>query len=279
MAEIRGQSLLRRNGKPQSCEPCRKSKLGCDHALPNCGRCIQRRIQHRCVYHPAPLTKKSASTEDSQGPHSPRIQAVAGIGRDPVEWIGPELHNHQPTSDTERPIDVTPNGYLGPTSYSAIFHENQLGASQEDFSEETTNAIYSEYDLAKLAAGGKCNLEAQEHIDQGIRILQRFPDKVLCDALIERYFEVCDVMLPEPLIYHVIKSIWTTYGTYLKEPRRKEDIAVISRDLCKTAMNPLGSSSSTEEWMDSVSGRRLRWEILGNLFSVLGLGPAVCNGE
>lgn len=271
MAEIRGQSLLRRNGKPQSCEPCRKSKLGCDHALPICKRCIQRKIQYRCVYHPAPLTKKPASTEGSQEPHSPPIHTVAAIGRDPVEWIGPELHTHMPTPDADNRAGDEPAGYLGPTSYSAIFHENELGATQEDFSEQTTNAIYSEYDIGKPAARGKCNLEAQEHIDQGVRILQRFPDKLLCDRLIERYFEVCDVMLPEPLIYHVTRSIWSTYGTYLKEPRSTEQLSIMSGDLCKTAMTPVSSSSSTEEWMESVSGRRLRWEMLGNIFSVLGL--------
>lgn len=82
---------------------------------------------------------------------------------------------------------------------------------------------------------------------------------------------MCDVMLPEQLIYHVTKSIWSTYGTYLKEPRKKEQLSIMSGDLCKTAMTPLSSSSSTEEWMQSISGNRLRWEILGNIFSVFGL--------
>ncbi len=124
MDEIRGQYLLRRNGTPQSCEPCRKSKLGCDHALPNCERCIQRKIQHRCVYHPAPLTKKATSTEDAQEPHNSRLQTVAGVGRDPAEWKGPELHTHLPPPDAEK-LAGDQSVYLGPTSYSAIFHENE----------------------------------------------------------------------------------------------------------------------------------------------------------
>lgn len=46
----------RRNGQLSSCEPCRKSKLRCDHARPQCGRCMRRRLPFsECFYHPAPM--------------------------------------------------------------------------------------------------------------------------------------------------------------------------------------------------------------------------------
>ena len=48
----------RRNGKPASCEPCRKNKTKCDHTIPTCNRCHQRGITDKCFYHPAPLTKR-----------------------------------------------------------------------------------------------------------------------------------------------------------------------------------------------------------------------------
>lgn len=47
----------RRNGKPASCEPCRRDKVRCDHALPICTRCRDRGLAPRCYYHPAPLTR------------------------------------------------------------------------------------------------------------------------------------------------------------------------------------------------------------------------------
>ncbi|KAL4962719.1 putative chromatin structure remodeling complex protein RSC3 [Aspergillus stella-maris] len=47
----------RRNGRLPSCEPCRKSKLRCDHQSPICGRCLRNGRTERCVYHPAPLTQ------------------------------------------------------------------------------------------------------------------------------------------------------------------------------------------------------------------------------
>ncbi|KAF2157762.1 hypothetical protein K461DRAFT_264616 [Myriangium duriaei CBS 260.36] len=47
----------RRNGKPFSCEPCRRGKLKCGHELPTCSRCLRRGKARDCIYHPAPMTK------------------------------------------------------------------------------------------------------------------------------------------------------------------------------------------------------------------------------
>lgn len=52
--------MLRRNGTRSSCEPCRKSKVKCDHHSPVCQRCEARGISAKCVYHPAPLTRSPA---------------------------------------------------------------------------------------------------------------------------------------------------------------------------------------------------------------------------
>ncbi|RAL14251.1 uncharacterized protein BO97DRAFT_469130 [Aspergillus homomorphus CBS 101889] len=53
-------ATTRRNGQLSSCEPCRKSKLRCDHESPICGRCLTNNQAERCFYHPAPLTQPHA---------------------------------------------------------------------------------------------------------------------------------------------------------------------------------------------------------------------------
>lgn len=58
----------RRNGKLSSCEPCRKSKLRCDHKAPICDRCISRGQDAQCFYHPAPLTQPTARSSLPQLP-------------------------------------------------------------------------------------------------------------------------------------------------------------------------------------------------------------------
>ncbi|RFU27549.1 hypothetical protein B7463_g8789, partial [Scytalidium lignicola] len=52
----------RRNGKQQACEPCRKGKMACDHAIPFCGRCVRRKMTSTCIYHPAPMTRAKPSS-------------------------------------------------------------------------------------------------------------------------------------------------------------------------------------------------------------------------
>ena len=37
-------------GRIQSCKPCRKTMIGCDHGLPVCKRCIDGKIEDQCVY-------------------------------------------------------------------------------------------------------------------------------------------------------------------------------------------------------------------------------------
>ncbi|KAF2224027.1 hypothetical protein BDZ85DRAFT_96216 [Elsinoe ampelina] len=62
----------RRNGKPFSCEPCRKGKLKCGHELPTCSRCLRRGKQADCIYHPAPMTRNRSSPihKDDRAPAS-----------------------------------------------------------------------------------------------------------------------------------------------------------------------------------------------------------------
>lgn len=207
-------------------------------------------------------------------PHVPQIRTISSIGSDPSDWIGPGLHTHVPTPDAEKAAGDQPAGFLGPTSYSAIFRENKIGNTPDDFTHQATEAIYQEYDIAnKSSPSGLCNLQAQEHIDQGVRVLQRFPDKDLCGRLIQRYYEVCDADLLEPMVYHVHRTTWSVYGKFLGEPRKPktEGLTTMSKALCKTAMTPMPLSSNNQEWMDSFSGNQLRWEILGNFFAMFGL--------
>ncbi|KAJ5641720.1 hypothetical protein N7490_005720 [Penicillium lividum] len=72
---------VRRNGQLSSCEPCRKSKLRCDHNRPICGRCARRRLsQQQCHYHPAPMAKHSMPQSDTgmlQQQHVPRFIAAS----------------------------------------------------------------------------------------------------------------------------------------------------------------------------------------------------------
>ena len=109
------------------------------------------------------------------------------------------------------------------------------------------NEIYREYDvIARPATYGRCNLEAQEHTDQGLRVLQKWPDRVMCGILIKQYLDVADVMSPEQVIYLCHESIWSTYGSALSHPRQSEQLFQMSCELC-TTMSPMAPASNTQE--------------------------------
>ena len=53
------------NCKEEACEPCRKAKQRCDHTVPVCSRCNQRKVTSECRYAPSPIaisTKRSTAT-------------------------------------------------------------------------------------------------------------------------------------------------------------------------------------------------------------------------
>jgi hypothetical protein len=68
------------------------------------------------------------------------------------------------------------------------------------------------------------------------------------------------------------ESIWSTYGSFLKEPRSKEGMERFSKILCENSQKVLQEPSGDQDyakWLESFSGDNLRWEILGLVYSAL----------
>ena len=149
---------------------------------------------------------RAAESSETHVDHRPLIRAFSSIGSEPSEWIGHELHTHQPVNQP-KDADNQPAGYLGPTSYSAILREHKMENATEDLTSHSTTAFFREYQVAKPLDSGPYNLEAQEHVDQGIRVLQKFPEKSLSERFINHYYDVGEVIVPESVVSHVHKSI------------------------------------------------------------------------
>ncbi|KAL6886771.1 hypothetical protein GGI43DRAFT_418340 [Trichoderma evansii] len=79
---------VRRNGQLSACEPCRKSKLRCDHSRPVCGRCARRRLsEQQCHYHPAPMAKQTTPQSDRETADHPEIPRSTATVSSPYELI------------------------------------------------------------------------------------------------------------------------------------------------------------------------------------------------
>jgi hypothetical protein len=246
---------LRRNGKQQACETCRKCKIACDHTTPHCGRCVRRQITSRCIYHPAPMTRTRAGAVQSPLPtpqHTPSISDQRnGLGQSPqasmVAPFRPDLNHVTQTSlatkicsfgpaDKGRARSIAettnwygrswetfprPARYYGPTSFSSVFTENDLLDSSEEHRRHPSSWPFGQ---------------------------------------------------PLLLVKHTITTLWSTFGEQLAVPRTSEKLTLIAETLFKNEEKPLPPAPDDGmEWLNTFTGPNLRFEMLGMLFCFFGM--------
>jgi hypothetical protein len=118
--------VVRRNGKRPSCEPCRISKLSCDHQVP-CARCKRRKIESRCFIHAAPMTGLKQRGRQATG--------NSGIDHETQPEVRSDEYNTRPTS----PAEPSPRTEIHPTrpweydikssGSASVHHSMHLGIS------------------------------------------------------------------------------------------------------------------------------------------------------
>ncbi|KAK3166840.1 hypothetical protein OEA41_009965 [Lepraria neglecta] len=258
----------RLNGKQQACEPCRKSKQRCDHTTPICTRCKRRRVASECRYEPSPI--KISSPKPNPSPARSTIKKVPKSN--------PTVDLHQPDSyeifAAGSPyVQKCPNGYLGPTAYSAIFLEHQgkldLGLLDpcRSYSKGNDDARVCEHSHhVSVPHSVHCHTPNGAAIRLGMDLLKAMPGQEICERLIERYAVFEDLVSHKPTIKIAHQSWWETYGIYLSEPRDLEKLSVVSEELCRNAWSLLETElpKNQREWVASCY---LLWKRHGSLVS------------
>lgn len=235
----------RRNGQLSSCEPCRTSKLRCDHTSPRCGRCERRGL--RCIYHPAPLTRSlDRVTPARKSPlHRPpnRTSSVSKSLNNDETW-------------TRKKPTVSAPGFLGQTSYSDVFTDATSGLStgRPHIIDEDTIPVDSK----------RINLGAQV-----LALLENLP---FYREVITARFEVWAGWTVgwkvTNMVMTVVEDMWNSYEK--EEIDRIPRAVLMSRRLFETHTRPFEITSSTtwEEFQTASSGR---WETIGLLFTLAGV--------
>ncbi|KAJ5622529.1 hypothetical protein N7528_005761 [Penicillium herquei] len=142
-------ATLRKNGLPSSCEPCRNSKLRCDHQLPICGRCARKKKSEQCVYRPS-----IKAVDGLRELNPPAVLESAHL--DPI-WESRSGAKRRRLSQSE---------YLGMTSHFALFKESadNLAVSLPRSTQETDQNVQD-------PVVSTVTIETDE-IRRGARILQ-----------------------------------------------------------------------------------------------------------
>ncbi|KUJ10214.1 uncharacterized protein LY89DRAFT_656902 [Mollisia scopiformis] len=276
-------SVARRNGKLQACEPCRTRKIRCDHGSPSCGRCVKRRQEAQCYYHPAPLTKTSDKPDPSFTPQAPGRHtltssppAAGSIPPSPAprtSWrhastLTPSTTSTPaaPTTSTvgERRASVEEFGYLGSTSFSGI-----IKASKHASDDVWLGPLAQVKRTLRTPAHWHLS---SDRVTTGARVLGLLPDYVALEKILEMHYAASQTVLAPWISISratdaIIKTLRDEY------PTDSQRLLLAEKIFAKTG-EPLEIDEHTtvETLHESFTGANLRWEILGILFTYLALG-------
>ncbi|KAF4635056.1 hypothetical protein G7Y89_g3055 [Cudoniella acicularis] len=286
----------RRNGKQQACEPCRKAKMACDHGLPICERCKRRNAVAKCVYLAAPMTRPSLQENGSSGkePHSlahiltpapssesqslPNTSPNGGPGS--ISKQPPSTSKHISTPSSGGPF-IKSGGFFGPTNFSAVFLENGENLDSDnteiqisnDSSEGPLPTSESLQSQTFLMLARSQDQDGNPRVILGAKVLRALPDRHTCNFLLEWYYDKChECVFHKHSVMSCSNSVWSTYGSFFKDPRKGEDLEHVSEVLCnnsKTVLEEPSGSDDYTKWLDSFCGDNLRWESLGIVYSAL----------
>jgi hypothetical protein len=243
--------LRRRNGKLQSCEPCRISKIRCDHRSPVCSRCIARGTEKGCTYHPAPLTKP---------PRKPTDVLTEATGASLSVLSSPAASRN---GSGHTPAD-TEAEFLGSTCFSAVIEDDK------DVVDLHTGQVYNRRFLPDIDKGS--NSISEEQIVAGIDVLKLFLEQPDMVALIQRAYDLnFTYMVPRSITMACATSIHGIFHGPAVKPGKKQ-LRRLVLSICENTYKPLAlfPSIRAKDYHTLFTGPNLRWEIVGYILALLG---------
>ncbi|KAJ6015273.1 hypothetical protein N7540_009864 [Penicillium herquei] len=253
-------ATLRKNGLPSSCEPCRNSKLRCDHQLPTCGRCARKKKSEQCVYRPSIKAVDEFRTSNSTTVELNPQAVLDSAPLDPI-WESRSAPKKRRLSQSE---------YLGMTSHFALFKESDenLAFSLPRNTQETDQDVQDPVVSA-------VTIETDE-IRRGARILRLLSKNLPHFRQIAELWVVktgeCDFM-SRPLVDLTFKSLQKIPGLQSCSVN-DNSLFTLSREIfhMSSSQVQINQSLTFTQYMTSMS---YRWEIIGLAFATVGMGVAL----
>lgn len=154
-------------------------------------------------------------------------------------------------------------GFLGPTSYSAVFTENagSLGIEGDEVGEE---------DAVSLRP------VTVQKVQQGAEVLALLRYMPLYTRLNQRWFDLSDgLVVPQPIFRIWVDELWSDFGSLVQDGQ-PDKLLGLSEMVWRNTARPLKVSGdmTAKEWAMSATGKHLRWEVVGSILSLVGLFAA-----
>lgn len=99
-------------------------------------------------------------------------------------------------------------------------------------------------------------------------------DLQLYEMFMSRWFEIADGMMVLRPVYEIwLQKIWQEYGTLLSTYETLDELYPLSELVWRNTMDsiPLDAHTTGRKWAESSTGKNLRWETVGLIFSGVGL--------
>ncbi|KAJ6035737.1 hypothetical protein N7540_000016 [Penicillium herquei] len=246
--------MFRRNGKPTSCEPCRLSKVRCDHVTPVCGRCKSRDNPSQCYYHPAPLTKSHGQVGRPRPTRKRGVCPVAHTLKTPSQR---SQRNEEPVlsaSSLPKKTSGCPAGFLGSTSYISVFRETARVPRASD------RSLHAEFEHWRT--------DPQFASARLIRLITAMP---FYQEQIQWYYgKGRFTVIPAPT---VLESLAQTVAYMESHSWDITNWVSIYNDLLAESEVPLDiyPTMSLRDFCSSFTGAKLRLEFIGFVFAMAGI--------
>lgn len=259
-------ATTRRNGQLSSCEPCRKSKLRCDHSTPICGRCFRRGQPDLCHYHPAPLTQepgprqqKRKRRNDDNGRTEPVLDRLPFLSAASTESPEGGLSDAYSPNWNQKKPSTSATGFLGLTSYSAVFSEHDKCIGAEIRSPATNDTVSAN----------------PKQIQVGAQILQLLSRNIsFYEKMIEARFKLFQGWtLGRPTTLSLLKSIRNVLALHLSNENDDNAALSLSKRFFESTTKPIEHNNSMA-FQEYISDITMRWESVGLLFATTGLSTS-----
>ncbi|KAF4466251.1 Fungal transcriptional regulatory [Fusarium albosuccineum] len=243
--------------KLPACDPCRASKLACDHAKPVCIRCRDANRSSRCRYRDSPFKKrKRATTVDSMiNTESPQRPSVPSS-------VQPSVRASEPDMNVEgmvtKPHKYPNPGWLGTFSYTTLF--DNLPGMEDGSSAGITPDGNQDRSVRSENKASKANVAHGAKLVEQIR---RLLPPSSCYAIIQSW-TAKDTNLAIANMF--VERCAQTVQTLLLDGSESSVNAVeISRRLFTNSCYPLFADPhhTIDDYSAQFCGQNPRWETLG----------------
>ncbi len=177
-----------------------------------------------------------------------------GDNGNPNSYVSPTDSSHMSFRDSK-------TGFLGPTSYNAVFTENAGSLSV------ITEPHDSSEDAQSLPP------VSVEKIQQGAEVLSMLRDIPIYQRFTQRWYDICDgIVVMQPAYRIWIDELWSEFGRLLQDGN-PEQLRSLSELVWRNTRRPMKvhGQMTAQEWARSASGRNLRWEVVGVILSMVGI--------